>query len=131
MAEEELNSKPSYPLKVFYCGNCSLPPEYCDFSSDTDRCREWLEKYLPDEFNRIMTCSGTAGGDDSDEKKRQKRGGKGMVKSKKKDDGPKQVSRLQNNIYINSKIVNLCIFDALFRYVYPEPQEAKRNLLLL
>ncbi|KAL5235052.1 density-regulated protein isoform X1 [Acyrthosiphon pisum] len=91
MAEEESNSKPSYPLKVFYCGNCSLPPEYCDFSSDTDRCREWLEKYLPDEFNRIMTCSGTAGGDDSDEKKRQKRGGKGMVKSKKKDDGPKQV----------------------------------------
>jgi len=108
MAEEESNSKPSYPLKVFYCGNCSLPPEYCDFSSDTDRCREWLEKYLPDEFNRIMTCSGTAGGDDSDEKKRQKRGGKGMVKSKKKDDGPKQVSRLENNIFINSKIVNLC-----------------------
>lgn len=103
MAEEESNSKPSYPLKVFYCGNCSLPPEYCDFSSDTDRCREWLEKYLPDEFNRIMTCTGTAGGDDSDEKKRQKRGGKGMVKSKKKDDGPKQVNRLQNNIFINSK----------------------------
>lgn len=92
MAEEESNSKPSYPLKVLYCGNCSLPPEYCDFSSDTDRCREWLEKYLPDEFSRLMTSSGSAGGDDSDEKKRQKRGGKGMVKSKKKDDGPKQVS---------------------------------------
>lgn len=100
MAEEESNSKPSYPLKVLYCGNCSLPPEYCDFSSDTDRCREWLEKYLPDEFSRIMTCSGTAGGDDSDEKKRQKRGGKGMVKSKKKDDGPKQVSFFLSTIYV-------------------------------
>lgn len=96
MAEEESNSKLSYPLKVLYCGNCSLPPEYCDFSSDTDRCREWLEKYLPDEFNRLMTSSGSGGGDDSDEKKRQKRGGKGMVKSKKKDDGPKQVSLLYN-----------------------------------
>lgn len=100
MAEEESHSKLTYPLKVLYCGNCSLPPEYCDFSSDTDRCREWLEKYLPDEFSRLMTSSGVAGGDDSDEKKRQKRGGKGMVKSKKKDDGPKQVRRFQIKSYL-------------------------------
>lgn len=107
MAEEDSSSKPSYPLKVLYCGNCSLPPEYCDFSSDTDRCRDWLEKYLPDEFSRLMTSSGSAAGDDSDEKKRQKRGGKGMVKSKKKDDGPKQVSVLLNLYKILSSNQNI------------------------
>lgn len=44
---------------------------------------------MPTEFEKIKI------GDDNnpveEEKKRQKRGGKGMIKTKKKEDGPKQV----------------------------------------
>eukprot|EP00088_Acartia_fossae_P019410 TRINITY_DN21333_c0_g1_i1.p1 TRINITY_DN21333_c0_g1~~TRINITY_DN21333_c0_g1_i1.p1 ORF type:complete len:190 (-),score=61.05 TRINITY_DN21333_c0_g1_i1:336-905(-) len=81
-----------YPLKVEYCGNCSMPFEYCENYPDIEGCKEWLSKNLPDKFESLYvggdTGGGAAGGEteaDGEEKKRQKRGGKGMMKAKKKE----------------------------------------------
>merc|ERR1711890_208763 len=79
-----------YPIKVQYCGNCSMPLEYCEYYPDQEGCNTWLEKHLPEQFAALgLSKSGTddkdaAEGED-DAKKRQKRGGKGMVKAKKKE----------------------------------------------
>ncbi|XP_053210010.1 density-regulated protein homolog [Panonychus citri] len=77
----------SFPIRVSYCGECGLPIEYCSYFPDFEKCKIWLEKNLPDEFEKLLGIS-EAGGDDKGEdgKKsgRQKRGGKGMVKVKKK-----------------------------------------------
>lgn len=99
----------TYPLLVVYCGNCTMPIEvriviflfhlelntyllyfqYCEYYPEYEKCKQWLEKNLPTEFEKVKI------GDDNnpveEEKKRQKRGGKGMIKTKKKEDGPKQV----------------------------------------
>lgn len=85
-----------YPLKVHYCGVCSLPTEYCEYMPEPAKCRQWLEKNLPDVFAQ-MTASplGNAPKQDTDageapiaieeeEKKKQKRGGRGQIKQKKK-----------------------------------------------
>lgn len=81
----------NYPLQVLYCGNCSLPIEYCEYHPDYDKCKQWLEQNLPDEFDKVVKLCGGGDDDGAEEKKRQKRGGKGMVKAKKKEDAPKQV----------------------------------------
>ncbi|XP_053609593.1 density-regulated protein homolog [Plodia interpunctella] len=98
MADRDLTMGPrdgvSYPIKVQYCGNCSMPIEYCEYYPEYDKCKQWLEKNLPTEFEKVkIDEEENAGGEE--EKKRQKRGGKGMLKSKKKEDVPKlvQVSR--------------------------------------
>ncbi|KAJ4382949.1 Translation machinery-associated protein 22 [Didymella sp. IMI 355093] len=36
------------PVKITYCGVCTLPPEYCEFGGTTKKCEEWLEKEHPD-----------------------------------------------------------------------------------
>jgi len=74
----------TYPLTVEYCGNCSMPFEYCEYYPDIDGCKKWLEANLPDQFEKL-TAGGEEAEGDSDEKKRQKRGGKGMMKAKKKE----------------------------------------------
>nr|ACO10260.1 Density-regulated protein [Caligus rogercresseyi] len=73
-----------YPLKVEYCGNCSMPTEFCKFYPDYDGCKAWLKKNLPDQFSQLDIGSDKEDGDE-ESKKRQKRGGKGMMKAKKKD----------------------------------------------
>ncbi|KAK4320210.1 hypothetical protein Pmani_008901 [Petrolisthes manimaculis] len=89
-----------YPLEVIYCGNCTMPLEYCEFYPGYDKCKQWLEKHLPDMFEKLVVNQGGGGGGSAgggeeggdEEKKRQKRGGKGMVKAKKKaDEGPRRV----------------------------------------
>ncbi|CAG9102665.1 unnamed protein product [Plutella xylostella] len=68
--------------------------KYCEYYPEYDKCKQWLEKNLPTEFEKVRVDEEeNAGGEE--EKKRQKRGGKGMLKSKKKEDVPKlvQVSR--------------------------------------
>lgn len=42
-----------YPLKVTYCGICTLPVEYCQYYPNYEKCKEWLESNLPDEFNKL------------------------------------------------------------------------------
>ncbi|CAH1376732.1 hypothetical protein MTP99_018140 [Tenebrio molitor] len=94
--EEKLQVGPksgiTYPLQVIYCGNCSMPIEYCEYYPEYDKCKQWLERNLPDEFEKVkIGDEASEGGGGEEEKKRQKRGGKGMIKTKKKEDGPKQV----------------------------------------
>lgn len=112
-ADDKLKPGPkegvTYPMHVMYCGNCTMPIEvtnylyiflclhviyflflqYCEYYPEYEKCKHWLEKNIPTEFEKIKI------GDDNnpieEEKKRQKRGGKGMIKTKKKDEGPKQV----------------------------------------
>ncbi|KAI5849020.1 translation initiation factor SUI1 [Tricharina praecox] len=45
MADTEPTSDiPAVPAKVtLYCGICTLPPEYCEFTNTAKKCREWLE----------------------------------------------------------------------------------------
>uniref|UniRef100_A0A1L8DRV7 Density-regulated protein n=1 Tax=Nyssomyia neivai TaxID=330878 RepID=A0A1L8DRV7_9DIPT len=83
----------TYPIKVQYCGNCSMPIEYCEYYPEYEKCKSWLEKNLPSEFEKVKiedTAEAATNATD-DDKKRQKRGGKGMMKTKKKDDGPKKI----------------------------------------
>ncbi|XP_022254817.1 density-regulated protein homolog [Limulus polyphemus] len=80
----------NYPLKVLYCGECTMPVEYCEYYPGFEKCKDWLQKNLPEEFNkRLELDQQEAGGED--EKKRQKRGGKGMVKTKKKTEKEKHI----------------------------------------
>ncbi|KAG0729169.1 Density-regulated protein [Chionoecetes opilio] len=89
-----------YPLSVPYCGNCTMPIEYCEYYPGYDKCKQWLEKNLPDLFEKLMNESGVSGGGvgvgeegaAEEDKKRQKRGGKGMVKKKKVQEGPRKVT---------------------------------------
>ncbi|XP_052871630.1 density-regulated protein homolog, partial [Anopheles cruzii] len=103
-----------YPLTVVCCGNCSMPLEYCEYYPDYEKCKKWLEKNLPAEFEQLkvdttaagtsdgssggVAKSGTSGepsaGDNEDKKKTgQKRGGKGMMKTKKpKSEGPRTIA---------------------------------------
>ncbi|VTJ91225.1 Hypothetical predicted protein, partial [Marmota monax] len=83
-----------YPLRVLYCGVCSLPTEYCEYMPDVAKCRQWLEKNFPNEFAKLTVENspkqeaginegqGTVG--EEEEKKKQKRGGRGQIKQKKK-----------------------------------------------
>ncbi|KAM3722911.1 Density-regulated protein [Dirofilaria immitis] len=64
-----------YPLQVQYCGVCSMPLEYCEYSGMTDKCLSWLETNLPLEFEKLNLENWKESTDA--EKKHQKRGGKG------------------------------------------------------
>ncbi|EDV93739.1 density-regulated protein homolog [Drosophila grimshawi] len=82
---ESLDTNNKYPIVVKYCGHCSMPIEYCEFYSEYDKCKEWLARNCPEEYEKLMlreTEAATASGLDAD-KKRQKRGGKGMLRIKK------------------------------------------------
>lgn len=57
MADRDLTMGPregvTYPIKVQYCGNCSMPIEYCEYYPEYDKCKQWLEKNLPTEFEKV------------------------------------------------------------------------------
>ncbi|XP_063066826.1 density-regulated protein [Engraulis encrasicolus] len=90
------DSDGKYPMKVLYCGVCTLPTEYCEYMPEPAKCRQWLEKNFPNEFARLTMDNaphkgqeGPKGGDappagEEEEKKKQKRGGRGQIKQKKK-----------------------------------------------
>ncbi|XP_041916456.1 density-regulated protein [Alosa pseudoharengus] len=84
-----------YPMKVLYCGVCTLPTEYCEYMPEPAKCRQWLEKNFPNEFARMTLGKDNVprqepkAGDapfvgEEEEKKKQKRGGRGQIKQKKK-----------------------------------------------
>lgn len=85
--EDELPVGPQpgvkYPVILDYCGNCTLPLEFCENYPDFEGCRKWLAENLPDQFANMNM--GDEDGEGEDGKKRQKRGGKGMMKAKKKE----------------------------------------------
>ncbi|XP_070573821.1 density-regulated protein homolog [Ptychodera flava] len=87
----------SYPIKVIYCGECTMPLEYCEFHPDYEKCKKWLEKNLPEQFEAMMRLRGDED-ETSSEKKKQKRGGRGIIKTRKKT-APQRItiSRMQRN----------------------------------
>jgi density-regulated protein DRP1 len=82
----------NYPLEIVYCGECTLPLEYCEYSPTPDKCRVWIEKNLPDHFEKLMKDEDGKDICGGEEKKRQKRGGRGVIKAKKKPQGPQKVT---------------------------------------
>ncbi|KAJ2720168.1 Translation machinery-associated protein 22 [Coemansia sp. Benny D115] len=40
---------------VLYCGVCSLPPEYCEFSASRKACEQWLKERHPSEHLRLYS----------------------------------------------------------------------------
>ncbi|CAG2169933.1 unnamed protein product [Oppiella nova] len=113
-----------YPIKVLYCGECSLPVEYCEYYPNNAKCKEWLERNLPEVFEAIVKTGdtttqstaksagsndkseptagaadedGVSGGTVGEKKGRQKRGGKALVKTKKKDDVERYVKLARSN----------------------------------
>lgn len=42
------------PVRVQYCQVCSLPPEYCEFGSDFDKCKPWLIQNAPDVYPHLL-----------------------------------------------------------------------------
>ncbi|KAL7032020.1 hypothetical protein ACKWTF_007200 [Chironomus riparius] len=124
----------SYPVIVAYCGNCTMPIEYCEYYPEYEKCKKWLEKNLPTEFAKLdvkdrgtnVQTETSVGGStaapaiEEEEKKRQKRGGKGMVKAnKKKEDNDKEkkitVSRAPRGKKKSVTVVNgLSTFGKLY-----------------
>ncbi|XP_059844210.1 density-regulated protein isoform X2 [Hemitrygon akajei] len=90
--ENPASSKLQCPLKVLYCGVCSLPTEYCEYMPQYTKCRQWLEKNCPEEFAKLNIDQSpqqdSGGGEppsgEEEEKKKQRRGGRGIIKQKKK-----------------------------------------------
>lgn len=41
----DISSRPALRtiLNITYCGICSLPPEYCEFGTTVNKCKNWLE----------------------------------------------------------------------------------------
>ncbi|XP_014285408.1 density-regulated protein homolog [Halyomorpha halys] len=92
IGQSESETLPIYPLDVSYCGNCSLPLEYCEYQNDYENCKEWLKKNLPSEYAKLIDLGGGEGS--NEDKKRQKRGGRAIGKgksTKKEKEGDRQV----------------------------------------
>lgn len=64
--------------------------QYCEYWPEYEKCKKWLEKNLPTEFEKLnVGCEKKASGEgagagEEEEKKRQKRGGKGVIRANKK-----------------------------------------------
>ncbi|EFJ35219.1 hypothetical protein SELMODRAFT_141796 [Selaginella moellendorffii] len=40
-------------VQVLYCAVCSLPPEYCEFGPDFEKCKPWLLENVPDLYPEL------------------------------------------------------------------------------
>ncbi|KAJ2591644.1 Translation machinery-associated protein 22 [Coemansia sp. RSA 1722] len=40
---------------IIYCGVCTLPPEYCEFSASRKKCEQWLLQTYPAEHARLYS----------------------------------------------------------------------------
>ncbi|GAQ80707.1 Translation initiation factor SUI1 family protein [Klebsormidium nitens] len=41
------------PQTVLYCGVCGLPPEFCEFGPDFEKCKPWLIKNAPGAYPEL------------------------------------------------------------------------------
>ncbi|KAL1926212.1 hypothetical protein VTP01DRAFT_6077 [Rhizomucor pusillus] len=39
--------------QVLYCGICTMPPEFCEFSGTQNKCKEWLQKNHENVYNKL------------------------------------------------------------------------------
>ncbi|KAI9099839.1 density-regulated protein DRP1 [Phlyctochytrium arcticum] len=79
---------------ILYCGVCSMPVEYCEFSGTTSDCQKWLQTTNPTEFARIWPEIGA--GEDL-EKLSLEKDGKKEAKEKKK----KAAAKTAHKVVIN------------------------------
>ncbi|KAL1325923.1 hypothetical protein HN51_035967 [Arachis hypogaea] len=42
------------PVRVVYCPVCSMPPEYCEFGPDFEKCKPWLIQNFPDLYPDLL-----------------------------------------------------------------------------
>jgi len=76
----------TYPLIVEYCGNCSMPLEFCENYPDYEGCKKWLAEKMPEQFEKL-TVEGADGEAGEEEKKRQKKRRQGDDEGKEKRGG--------------------------------------------
>ncbi|KAJ8603919.1 hypothetical protein CTAYLR_009708 [Chrysophaeum taylorii] len=62
--------------RLAYCDACGLPPEYCEYAENYEKCVPWLKKHCP-QYLKDESSEGGGG----DKKKKSKRGG-GVIKKK-------------------------------------------------
>ncbi|KAM6584669.1 hypothetical protein CsatB_011671 [Cannabis sativa] len=83
------------PVRVLYCGVCSLPAEYCEFGPDFEKCKPWLIQNAPDLYPDLIEESNSNEADKVTEKLQStgisSRGGDGAASSASK---PEEVKRL-------------------------------------
>jgi len=48
-----------YPLNVIYCGECSMPMEFCEYWPAGDKCKEWALKNAPDAIAKLSVAGET------------------------------------------------------------------------
>ncbi|ORZ31673.1 mitochondrial translation initiation factor [Catenaria anguillulae PL171] len=49
---------PQEPVSdLFYCGICSLPPEYCEFHPTLKKCKEWLQQNNEELYNQLYLAA--------------------------------------------------------------------------
>eukprot|EP01088_Endostelium_zonatum_P017821 TRINITY_DN5459_c0_g1_i1.p1 TRINITY_DN5459_c0_g1~~TRINITY_DN5459_c0_g1_i1.p1 ORF type:complete len:297 (+),score=114.22 TRINITY_DN5459_c0_g1_i1:136-1026(+) len=87
--------------ELIYCPTCGLPPEYCEWGPDFNKCKPWILKNCPQLYPKLAAAQAEKKADGKEEekdegKKKQKRGGKGQVKQPKEaenddDDESKKV----------------------------------------
>ena len=70
-AEEDEEEEEGSSGEVVYCAVCGLPPEYCEYDPDYEKCVPWLKKHCPELLVEM----------EEGDKKKKKRGG-GVVKKK-------------------------------------------------
>jgi len=40
--------------QVLYCGVCGLPPEYCEFGPEFEKCKPWIQTHCPEVYPAIF-----------------------------------------------------------------------------
>ena len=59
-----------------YCGVCGLPPEYCEYGGDYEKCAVWIKRHCPKLLKKADD------GDDGEGKKKGGKRGGGVIKKK-------------------------------------------------
>uniref|UniRef100_A0A7S2RD20 SUI1 domain-containing protein n=2 Tax=Rhizochromulina marina TaxID=1034831 RepID=A0A7S2RD20_9STRA len=80
-ADEAIEMDGSF-RRVLYCSICGLPPDYCEFGPDVEKCRPWLEQHAPWALLGDALVEDMADMELGDKKKKKsKRGGQGRKKA--------------------------------------------------
>ncbi|ORX96253.1 density-regulated protein DRP1 [Basidiobolus meristosporus CBS 931.73] len=84
--------------EVLYCEVCTLPPEFCEFGTTLEKCKQWLQKEHPEEFEKLYSTGegieekmGKATLDDKPAEEEKK-----PVKSKNLSKAEKELQKKQN-----------------------------------
>lgn len=56
------------PVNVLYCGVCSFPVEYCEFGKNLKKCKKWLQKTNPAQYDQLYESTGPVKSSLSEEK---------------------------------------------------------------